>query len=224
MGFFDRIRHPAQGNATVTAATAPSGQRSPQEVRMTLAVTGIGVEPFTIEHEEKCHTDRWPRVGMTVPVVFDSEHHERLEVQWEDVEPGQAQSQSQVQSQSQAQSQSQEIPAEAQALVDQLTKAFPGAQVSTHVETKVVNLSDNPEAAKQVIGSVEAATGMDLDGDGRIGGSVAPPAPAPAPAPPAAPAPTDDTVSRLERLAALHTQGVLTDEEFAQQKARLLDG
>jgi Short C-terminal domain len=84
-----------------------------------------------------------------------------------------------------------------------------------------VNLSDDPEAAKEVMGSVERATGMDLDGDGSIGGSVPPPAPG-TPAPPPTAAPSDDTVSRLERLAALHAQGVLTDDEFAQQKAKLL--
>ena len=42
----------------------------------------------------------------------------------------------------------------------------------------------------------------------------------------AAPAPaggiSDDAVNRLKELAELHEQGVLTDEEFAQQKAKLL--
>jgi hypothetical protein len=32
----------------------------------------------------------------------------------------------------------------------------------------------------------------------------------------------DPTVDALERLAGLHDRGVLTDEEFAQQKARIL--
>jgi hypothetical protein len=41
--------------------------------------------------------------------------------------------------------------------------------------------------------------------------------------PPAAPAAaTPDLVSQLKELAALKEQGVLTDEEFATQKARLL--
>ena len=59
--------------------------------------------------------------------------------------------------------------------------------------------------------------------------AAAPPPPAPAPppppppAPPAAPAP-DDVLASLERLAALHAQGILTDEELAQQKARILGG
>jgi hypothetical protein len=50
--------------------------------------------------------------------------------------------------------------------------------------------------------------------------AYAEPAPAPAPAAPAAPAP--DPIEQLQKLGALHQQGVLTDEEFAQQKARIL--
>ncbi len=40
---------------------------------------------------------------------------------------------------------------------------------------------------------------------------------------PAAAAPTqEDTISQLERLAALKAQGILTEEEFAAQKAKIL--
>ncbi|WP_053202629.1 SHOCT domain-containing protein [Jiangella muralis] len=50
----------------------------------------------------------------------------------------------------------------------------------------------------------------------------APPAPAPAPAPEA---PAEDSLAdQLARLADLKAQGVLTDEEFAAAKARLLTG
>jgi hypothetical protein len=42
------------------------------------------------------------------------------------------------------------------------------------------------------------------------------------PPPPAAPPPQVDVVSQLKELAALREQGVLTDEEFAAQKAKLL--
>jgi Short C-terminal domain len=37
-----------------------------------------------------------------------------------------------------------------------------------------------------------------------------------------APPPEDDTNAQLQNLAQLHTQGVLTDEEFAAAKAKLL--
>ena len=47
------------------------------------------------------------------------------------------------------------------------------------------------------------------------------PPPAQAPLPPA-PAPEDDMITQLERLGALKDQGILTEEEFAAQKARLL--
>ncbi|NLT05063.1 MAG: SHOCT domain-containing protein [Solirubrobacterales bacterium] len=44
-----------------------------------------------------------------------------------------------------------------------------------------------------------------------------PPPPAPAPAAPAA-----DPIAQLKELAALKDQGVLTEQEFAAQKAKLL--
>jgi hypothetical protein len=44
----------------------------------------------------------------------------------------------------------------------------------------------------------------------------APPPPAAAAAPPA------DPIEQLKQLAELHSQGVLTDEEFAVQKAKIL--
>ncbi len=45
-------------------------------------------------------------------------------------------------------------------------------------------------------------------------------APAPAPAPAAAPA--VDPIERIKELAQLKDQGILTEEEFAAQKAKLL--
>lgn len=47
------------------------------------------------------------------------------------------------------------------------------------------------------------------------------PAAAPAPAPAAADA-VDPLTQKLQQLAALHAQGILTDEEFTTAKARLL--
>lgn len=57
--------------------------------------------------------------------------------------------------------------------------------------------------------------------------SAPPPAPvyAAPPPPPAAPATQsqpDDMFAQLEKLGQLHEAGVLTDDEFAQQKARIL--
>jgi hypothetical protein len=47
------------------------------------------------------------------------------------------------------------------------------------------------------------------------------PPPPPAPAPAAAPAPKD-TVTQLKELAELKAQGILTEDEFNAQKAKIL--
>jgi hypothetical protein len=39
---------------------------------------------------------------------------------------------------------------------------------------------------------------------------------------PPAPAAEEDVITQLERLGALKAQGILTEEEFAAQKAKLL--
>ncbi|MEU8926953.1 SHOCT domain-containing protein [Kitasatospora sp. NPDC048545] len=58
-----------------------------------------------------------------------------------------------------------------------------------------------------------------------VAAEPAPPPPPPAPAPAApAPASMDDKISQLQQLAQLRDQGVLTNEEFAAQKQRLLAG
>jgi hypothetical protein len=51
----------------------------------------------------------------------------------------------------------------------------------------------------------------------------APPPQQAAPAPAPAPAPAvDPTVEKINQLAALHAQGILSDEEFASAKAKAL--
>jgi hypothetical protein len=54
------------------------------------------------------------------------------------------------------------------------------------------------------------------------GGWGAHPAPPPPPPPPVAAQPAPDPIEQLKQLAALRDQGILTDEEFAAQKTKLL--
>ncbi len=51
---------------------------------------------------------------------------------------------------------------------------------------------------------------------------AAPPPPQPEYIPAQAPAMQEDVITQLERLGALKAQGLLTEEEFAAQKAKLL--
>jgi hypothetical protein len=54
------------------------------------------------------------------------------------------------------------------------------------------------------------------------GAAPAPVAAAPAPAPVAAPAGESSMIEQLKQLGELKDQGILTEEEFAAQKAKLL--
>ena len=69
---------------------------------------------------------------------------------------------------------------------------------------------------------VGTANAMSRRGAAAAPAAAAEPAPAPAPAP--AGGLNDDAIARLKQLAELHAAGVLTDAEFAEQKARLLAG
>ncbi|WP_326813676.1 SHOCT domain-containing protein [Streptomyces sp. NBC_01763] len=68
-------------------------------------------------------------------------------------------------------------------------------------------------------GAQEAATQEEAAAQQQAVQQQTPPAQAAPPAPPA-----DDIIDRLERLAELKKQGILTDAEFEAQKAKILAG
>jgi Short C-terminal domain len=81
-------------------------------------------------------------------------------------------------------------------------------------------------AGKHRQAATEREAGQEARPEGLESQAAAPPpqpaaVPAPAPAP-AAGGMTQDTIDQLKQLGELHEQGVLTDQEFDQQKAKLL--
>ena len=70
---------------------------------------------------------------------------------------------------------------------------------------------------------VQEGRDADYERDARIAELEEQQAAQAAPAAPAAPAgPTDETLAQLEKLGQLKAQGILTEEEFSAQKAKLL--
>lgn len=191
MRLFRRIKDPVEGTAQVVSCSAYSGEGVWQNTRLTLVVQALGVEPFTVEKHCLAPASRWPHPGTQLPVVFDREHTDRLDIKWDAVPTGQERAREQ-----------------AEALRSALA-GQPQAQTTTH--TQVIDLTGDPQARGAILGAVEAMTGQDLDGDGRVG-------------PAASAAPQEDPTSELERLAKLHAGGALTDEEFAEAKRRVLGG
>jgi hypothetical protein len=85
------------------------------------------------------------------------------------------------------------------------------AGTATAVSGSVSNRQQQKQMAKQQQAAAAAAP---------------PPAPAPAPAAPEPAAPTgmtDDKIEQLTKLGQLRDAGILTDEEFAEQKAKILN-
>ena len=84
----------------------------------------------------------------------------------------------------------------------------------------------NTQAQSQAYEQQQAAAAQQQEVDAAVAQALAAQqaqAAAVTPAAPAAPAATD-VVSQLERLTALQAQGILTPDEFAAQKAKILAG
>jgi hypothetical protein len=86
--------------------------------------------------------------------------------------------------------------------------------VRHHQEQKYANQAAEQQAEQQALYNQGVA-----DAQAQAAAAAPPPAPAPAAAPAA---PEDPTMAQLQQLASLHTSGVLSDEEFAAAKAKLL--
>lgn len=89
-----------------------------------------------------------------------------------------------------------------------------GRAAQTAARTAVISATatavSNKVTARQVAGAGSSAAAA---------AASEPAAPAAAPAPAAM---SDEAIARLKQLAELHAAGILTAEEFADQKARLL--
>jgi hypothetical protein len=91
----------------------------------------------------------------------------------------------------------QDLHGDPERMMAQLQQMFPGAQIGVQQQT-----TGDPEAAARWMQQFYAAQGIDTGGDDD----------------------EDDEIAQLERLAALHQRGALSDDEFAAAKAKLLGG
>jgi hypothetical protein len=213
MAFFNRIKDPVTGTARVVWARPGSGSKTEAH----LSITAIGVDPFEAMYTFEAPKGKAATTGASLPVTFDRERHERLRIEWNDVpETGPATT---VTPSPAAPATPAGVPPEAAGMVEGFRQAFPGGSVS--FQTRVIDAHNQPDLLKPF----EAMTGMDLDGDGKVGGSTGIPA---APGSgggwqvTASSGGGSDTISRLERLADLHESGALSDAEFAAEKAKVL--
>jgi hypothetical protein len=91
----------------------------------------------------------------------------------------------------------QDLHGDPERMMAQLQQMFPGAQIDVQQQS-----TGDPEAAARWMQQFYAAQGIETGGDDD----------------------EDDEIAQLERLAALHQRGALSDDEFAAAKAKLLGG
>lgn len=220
---FGRMRDPVDGQATLVSYSEVHEQKGSDVVlNAQVIVEADGMASATVDAKPEIPQSWMPvKLGTVWPVRVDRANPSRLKFLWERVTPPAG-----------------AAPAPA-------TPGPPGAPgvptpIVTRTVTKftvgkpsiqVVGGNIAPDQYKQAIEMAEQATGMDLDGDGKVAGGAAPstqPLAAwftpqmPAMQPPAAAPAPKDPVDQLERLAKLLDAGDLTREEFEAQKKKLL--
>lgn len=80
------------------------------------------------------------------------------------------------------------------------------------------HMANKKNAEEARLEDLEAQTAANAQA---MAGQAAPPPPPP---PAAAPAGGGDRIEQLKQLGELHANGILTDEEFAAEKAKILNG
>jgi hypothetical protein len=169
---------------------------------MELVVQAESVQAKAVQFEGLVHRNKWPAPGMTLPVTVDATNPQAFRVEWDEVSSSRERSH-----------------AAAEGLAAALRGEGPGAGVSGAAGVNVVNLSgrdlsqlsDEQKAKLRMLG---------IDPDALAAQQDAATSPPPSPE---ADEPVDDQLGRLERLGHLREQGVLTEQEFAEQKRRILD-
>lgn len=202
------LRKGVPGKATIVSMGALDRGATSFNLPMTLQVYVEGWTPYEVEDQWMVKAKDTITLSGWIPVRVDPDERDKVAIEWETLR----------------ERHEQEEAARRQALAssgpvgDLDALGGPGMFGGANVDVQEIDLSQNPEAAEQV---------MQMLGQMGLGGANVvfegqPGAPQqPAAAPSAQPA-SDDPIARLERLAALKASGVLTEEEFQQQKRRIL--
>jgi Short C-terminal domain len=195
-------------------------------IHLTLEVAPMGEPTFTVEKKLLVSDDAFPSVGQQLPVRFLPEDRDRVEIDERALEMTQAQI---VTSQG-------TVPAAAPPPPPPPPAPPPVPDPSAHPDagTDLSSLIQQAMASGNVYqsGNAEVIDARNVPGlRDQMAKTLAqygiqlpetPGTGAPTPGAPPAAASDEDPVAKLEKLSALHKQGVLTDAEFQAAKAKIL--
>lgn len=190
-----------RGSAQVVGCSDYRGRGIWQQCHVQLVVQADGVAPTAVDIEALVHRDRWPMPGMTLPITVDPANPANLRVEWDEVQSSRDRSR---------------LTAEALAAAMRgddtggITAPLPGgANVINLSGQELAQLSEEKKAKLRMLG---------LDPNALAAAQGAPPAAGTTGAGDAG----EDRLARLERVAKLRDEGVLSDAEFEAEKRRIL--
>jgi hypothetical protein len=193
-GSTSSLANGVRGTAQVVACSGYRGRAIWQQTHMQLVVQADGVAPAAVDIEALVHRDRWPMPGMTLPVTVDPANPDNLRVEWDEVP-------------------SSRLAAEALAAAMRgddtggITAPIPGGATVVNVSGQDLSqLSEEKKAKLRMLGIDPNALAAAQNAPAARGGGDA----------------EADRLARLERLANLRDQGVLSDTEFEAEKRRIL--
>jgi hypothetical protein len=194
------------GKATIVSMGALDRGGTSFNLPMTLQVYVEGWTPYEVQDQWMVKAKDTIALSGWIPVKVDPDERDKVAIEWDALREQHAQNEA--------------ARRQALAASGPVTNldALGGADVT--FQSQEIDLTQNPEAAEQVM---QMLGQMGLS-DANVVFEGQPRQPGQAPAAPSAAPANDDPIARLERLAALKASGVLTEEEFQQQKRRILEG
>jgi hypothetical protein len=180
------------GRATIVERGALDRGGTSFNLPMTLQVFVAGITPYEAEDQWMVKAKDAVALDGSIPIKVDPDNHEKVAIDWETLRA--------------------EYEQEVAARREALAAGGPAGAAINVGAPQAIDANANPEVMEQVNqmlgqmginvqGQPAAATGFASDGSGPD---------------------ADDQLSQLERLSALRASGALTDEEFEEQKRRIL--
>jgi hypothetical protein len=194
-----RMKDPVEGTARVAAVDFPHGvqyQDAQRYMRLNCVVSGPGIEPVAIEHTCTAPTSKVPGPNTDLPVLVDRADPNRIQIQWDKV-GGPAPT---------AREQRQSNRKLAQDIASGMQR---GNELAEPHSAKAHS------ASLRTFQELKATSGLDDVGQS---GTASVPSPS-----------SDDDMGqasveqRLAQLEHLHARGVLSADELAAQRQRILD-
>jgi Short C-terminal domain len=200
---FGRMKDPVRGHAQVVSCSMPSDHAVYSNCSMQLVVQAEGVPATSLRETDMVRSDKWPSPGMTLPVTVDRADPTKVKIEWDEVEK----------SHDRAARNADAMAAmmRGEAPPDGLGGLAGGNfQVVNMSGADLSNLPEEKKAKLRMLGIDPAQLAAQQGA---------------APAPQAADSDdeVDEQLARLQKLGQLRDAGVLTPQEFEQQKRRILE-